>query len=129
MVREQRQFRRMPMEAEVVFQELSFENEAQLIQAKYKDVSGGGMLLSSVQEIPLGTLLKLEVRLPGWGKHHGISFEPSHSLEQRPLVAVGQVTRIEVLDDGEFELGVKFLNVYPDDLKALMSLVHSSDQP
>jgi c-di-GMP-binding flagellar brake protein YcgR len=119
----------MPLEAQVVFQELSFEKEAQTTQTKYKDVSGGGLLLHATHQCPLGTLLKLEIRVPGWGKHQKSSFEPSHELEQRPLTAVGQVVRIEALDDGEYELGVKFLNVYPEDLQALMALVHSSDQP
>jgi hypothetical protein len=119
----------MPMEAVVVFQELSFEKEAENVQAKYKDVSGGGLLLASSREFPLGVILKLEIRVPGWGKHHDISFEPSHHLELKPLVAVGEVVRVEAIDDGEFELGIKFLNVYPEDLKALLALINSSDQP
>jgi len=129
MVHEQRLFRRMPMEAVVVFQELSFEKEAENFQAKYRDVSGGGLLLAPSRELPMGTLLKLEIRVPGWCKHHDVSFEPSHHLELKPLVAVGQIVRIEAMDDGDFELGIKFLNVYPEDLKALLALINSSDQP
>jgi len=128
MKQEQRLFRRMPMEAVVVFQELSFEKDAESVQTKYKDVSGGGLLITSSKECPLGTILKLEIRVPGWGKHHNVSFEPSHNLELKPLVAIGQVVRVEAMDNGEFDLGIKFLNVYPDDLKALLALVNSSDQ-
>lgn len=128
MTQELRAFRRMPMEAVVAFQELTFEREAESFQTKYKDVSGGGILLSSDHSLPLGTLLKLEIRVPGWGKHQSSSFEPSHELELKPLVTVGQVVRVEALDDGTFELGIKFLNVYPEDLKALLALVNSSDQ-
>jgi hypothetical protein len=44
------------------------------------------------------------------------------------LVAIGQVVRVEAMEGGGFELGVQFLNVYPDDLKALLTLVNSSDE-
>jgi len=128
MNQDRRSFLRMPLEAVVAFQELTFGKEAQTVQTKYKDVSGGGLLVTSPHQCPLGTLLKLEVRVPGWGKHQNSSFEPSHERETRPLVAVGQVVRLESMDNGEFELGIKFLNVYPDDLKALLALINSSDQ-
>jgi hypothetical protein len=127
MQRELRSFRRMPMEAEVSFQEISFGKDAQVTQAKYKDVSGGGLLVSSSQQYPLGALLKLEIRVPGLAEHHDQNF-PSNQLEPRPFAAVGQVVRIEALDGGGYEIGVKFLNVYSDDLNALLSLINSSDQ-
>ena len=130
MDREQRSFRRMPLEADVAFQELSFEKEAQSVQTRYKDVSAGGLLLTSRHQCQLGTMLKLEIRVPGWGKHRKATFESLESLHQdwqRPLVAIGKVVRIEALENGRFELGVQFLNVYPDDLQALMAFVDSSD--
>jgi hypothetical protein len=61
-------------------------------------------------------------------KHQNLHFEKTSKFEQRPLAAIGQVARIEALDNGGFELGIKFLNVYPDDLNALMALINSSDQ-
>jgi c-di-GMP-binding flagellar brake protein YcgR len=127
MNQDRRLFRRVPLEAEVAFQEVGFGKEAQPVQTTYKDVSVGGLLITSPQQRPLGTLLKLEVRVPGLGRHQNTSFELSQQ-NLRPLVAVGQVVRIESLDSGEFELGIKFLNTYPEDLKALMSLINSSDQ-
>jgi len=127
--RERRLFRRIPMEAEVAFQELSFGRETHRIQTKYKDVSGGGLLLSSPLQCPIGTMLKLEIKVPGLSRHQNLHFEKTSNFDQRPLAAIGQVVRIEVLDDdGGFELGVKFLNVYPDDLRALLALINSSDQ-
>jgi len=128
MAQEQRSFRRMPMEAEVAFRELSFEKDAEAIQTKYKNVSGGGLLVSSKTELQLGTLIKLEVRVPGFINYAVRATSPTQPFEQKALVAVGQVVRVEALDDGEFELGIKFLNVYPDDLNALLALINSSDQ-
>jgi len=125
---ERRQFQRIPMGATVGFQEITFTKEADPGQCAYRDVSGGGLLLSSPREIPLGTLLKLELRVPGWGKHQN-HFGPVQDLDQRPLVAVGQVVRVEALEDGPFELGIKFLNVYPDDMAALLKYIHAATPP
>jgi hypothetical protein len=118
----------MPLEAEVAFQELSFEKEAESIQTKYKNVSGGGLLVTSKTECPIGTLIKLEIRVPGFVNFASRASSPTQPFEQKALVAVGQVVRLELMDDGEYELGVKFLNVYPDDLNALLALINSSDQ-
>jgi len=41
-------------------------------------------------------------------------------------VAVGKVVRVEHLESGEYELGVKFLNVYPDDQAALMKFIEAA---
>jgi len=122
---DRRNFRRIPMGATVGFQELSFSTIPEPATSVYGDISAGGLLVSSPRSFPLGTLLKLELRVPGWGKFQG-KFGPAHDQDLRPLVAVGQVVRIETLDAGDFELGVKFLNVYPDDQEALRKFIDAS---
>ncbi len=125
MTSERRQFARIPLGATVGFQELTFSGIPEPAQSVFKDVSGGGLLLSSPREYALGTLLKLEVRLPGWGKFQNAYGTPGDK-EARPLVAVGQVVRVEQMDAGGFELGIKFLNVYPDDWAALLKFVQAA---
>ncbi len=122
---ERRQFRRVPLEAKVSFKEITFTKEPETGETLYHDVSGGGVLVHSQSPVPLGTLLKLEIRLPGWGKHQD-HFVPAADLDLRPLVAVGEVVRLEALDAGGFELGVKFLNIYPDDLQSLLKFIAAS---
>jgi len=122
---DRRHFRRIPMGATVGFQELTFAAIPEPATSVYGDISAGGLLVSSAKSFPLGTLLKLELRVPGWGKFQG-KFGPAHDQDLRPLVAVGQVVRIETLDAGDFELGVKFLNVYPDDQEALRKFIDAS---
>jgi hypothetical protein len=122
---ERRQFTRIPLGATVGFQELTFSGVPEPSQSVFKDVSGGGLLLSTPREYPLGTLLKLEVRIPGWGRHQN-TFGPASDKDARPLVAVGQVVRIEQMDAGGFELGIKFLNVYPDDWAALLKFIEAA---
>jgi c-di-GMP-binding flagellar brake protein YcgR len=113
------------MGATVGFQELTFAHTPEPATSVYGDISAGGLLISSPKSLPLGTLLKLEMKVPGWGKHQG-KFGPAHDQDLRPLVAVGQVVRVETLDAGDFELGVKFLNVYPDDQEALRKFIEAS---
>ncbi|HEX9081146.1 MAG TPA: PilZ domain-containing protein [Holophagaceae bacterium] len=125
MSQERRQYRRVPLEASVSFQELSFHKGEEPAQSSYRDVSGGGLLLESSRAYPLGTLLKLEIRVPGWGRFQN-HFGPVQEADGRPLVALGTVVRLEQLDDGGYELGIKFQNVYPDDLAALMKFVEAS---
>lgn len=122
---DRRNYRRIPMGATVGYQELSFSTEPEAATSVYGDISAGGLLLTSPKELPLGTLLKLELRVPGWGKHQG-HFGPAHEQDLRPLVAVGQVVRVECLEAGDYELGVKFLNVYPDDQAALLKFIEAS---
>ncbi len=125
MSQERRQYRRIPLEASVSFQELSFHKGEEPAQSSYRDVSVGGLLLESPRSYALGTLLKLEIHVPGWGRYQN-HFGPVQDIESRPLVALGTVVRIEQLDEGGFELGIKFQNVYPDDLAALMKFVAAS---
>ena len=125
---DRRQYRRIPMGATVAFQEITFSRESGPSQSSYLDVSGGGLLLNSPREVPLGTLLKLELRVPGWGRHQN-HFGSIQDLDMRPLVAVGQVVRVEALEPAQFELGIKFLNVYPDDMTALLKYIEASASP
>jgi hypothetical protein len=118
------------MGATVAFQEITFQKDPVQAQSSYKDVSIGGLLLNSSREVSLGTLLKLEIRVPGWGRHqHEQHFASPSESEMRPLVAVGEVVRVECLDSGLYELGIKFVNVYPDDRDALMKFIEASTPP
>lgn len=110
----------------MAFQELSFHTGPTASESVYRDVSGGGLLLSSPHEVPLGTLLKLELRVPGLGKHQP-KLGPTIETGPRPVVAVGEVVRLEALDSGQFELGIKFKNVYPDDWAALLKFIEASN--
>ena len=125
MLPERRKYRRIPMGATVGFQELTFSSIPEPATSIYGDISAGGLLLSSPKPIPLGTVLKLEMRVPGWGKHQN-RFGPPQDQDLRPLVAVGQVVRLETLDAGDYEIGIKFLNVYPDDQEALKKFIAAS---
>ncbi len=105
MGQERRQYRRVPLGASVSFQELRFGLGAEASEAAYRDVSGGGLLVGSSREVPLGALLKLQVDVPGWQPDVG-RFGPAKDQPTRPLMAVGQVVRVEQLEGGAYELGI-----------------------
>lgn len=122
---ERRQFRRIPLGASVAFQELSFQGGAPAATTVYRDVSAGGLLIQSPREHALGTLLKLEIRVPGLLRE-ATRFGFKEDLSGKPLIAIGQVVRVEGLEDGHFELGIKFMNVSPDDQAALLKFIEAS---
>jgi len=128
MSQERRQYRRIPLEASLSFQELSFHKGDVPASSSYRDVSAGGLLLDSPRAYPLGALLKLELRVPGWGRYQN-HFGPVQEAEVRPLVALGMVVRVEQMDAGDYELGIKFQNVYPDDLEALVKFLEATAPP
>jgi c-di-GMP-binding flagellar brake protein YcgR len=128
MSQERRQYRRIPLEASLGFQELSFHKGEAPASSSYRDVSAGGLLVESPRAYALGTLLKLELKVPGWGRFQN-HFGPVQDADVRPLVALGMVVRVEQLDAGGFELGVKFQNVYPDDLEALVKFLEATAPP
>jgi hypothetical protein len=128
MSQERRNYRRIPLEASLSFQELSFHKGEAPATSSYKDVSGGGLLLDSPKPYPMGTLLKLELRVPGWGRYQN-HFGPTQDADARPLVALGMVVRVEQMDTGAYELGIKFQNVYSDDLEALTKFLEASAPP
>jgi c-di-GMP-binding flagellar brake protein YcgR len=128
MSQERRQYRRIPLEASLSFQELSFHKGEAAAASSYRDVSAGGLLVDSPRAFPLGTLLKLELRVPGWGRYQN-HFGPVQDADVRSLVALGMVVRVEQMDSGGYELGVKFQNVYPDDLEALVKFLEATAPP
>jgi c-di-GMP-binding flagellar brake protein YcgR len=73
------------------------------------DISKGGIRLPSNQKLPIGTILQLEI-------HTALSF--------KPLTMRGCVVWVNEQNDGKFlfEMGIKFINILPDDLRILYHL-------
>ena len=88
MSQERRQYRRIPLEAS-----LSFHKGEAPATSSYKDVSAGGLMVDSPRPYPLGTLLKLELRVPGWGRYQN-HFGPVQEADSRPLVALGMIVQL-----------------------------------
>ena len=97
---EKREFKRLPAETEVNIREVSIQAQT-LSQATCKNISGGGILLSSSQRYEPGVILDIEVMTPTHRSFRRIF---------RPLLARIRVVRTE----GEappFDIAAEFITV------------------
>lgn len=76
-----------------------------------KNLSEGGILFDSDTFFEMGTLLKLEIDIPGWEKYKAEFFKGEGPSGRKPFVVLGKVTRIEDIGGGRFEIGVAFTAV------------------
>lgn len=84
--------------AEKVFKE---SEDKRPRDAKDKNISGGGILIETEEDVPMGALIGLEVKL------RQVEF---------PLFVVGEVVRKEgPYDNGLFGVGIKFLRISEND--------------
>ena len=122
--RERRKFKRLPKSASLKVQVLVSDEKLSQDVTLYKDLSGSGMLFES--EIPYkeGTLLKIQAMVPGWGGYIR-NFKRSEDNEKQTLVTVAEVVRVEAMAEKGFEVGVRFVNIYENDHRALIGYIES----
>jgi len=123
---DKREYVRLPEEFALSFKPLEFPLDDQVeMESTMKDVSGGGILFESDTLIELGTILQVEVNLEGWYRHRSSFFKSTKEKVNEPLTVIGEVVRVEKFDDETYDIGVKFTNVYDDDLKSLLKYINS----
>jgi len=113
---EKRRFKRFPSEGiiDIVVLDKSEANDLIRSKAKSVNMSVGGVLLCTDQEIPAGksVLMKLDIDLgSGLGS-------------DRVVEAVGRVVRSQRSKDSGYEIAVCFEGVTQDDADALRKLVN-----
>ncbi|MFH0753622.1 MAG: PilZ domain-containing protein [Candidatus Omnitrophota bacterium] len=112
---ERRKFIRVPEEDLVVCEPFDVSGfggasamVAKRMHAFTKSLSEGGILFESDEVFVIGTLIKLELDIPGWEKYK-VEFYKGHVPSGRqPLVVLGKVVRVEDLGHGQFDIGVVF---------------------
>ncbi len=112
-MKEKRKFKRLPKKSKLLYKFLKFSPEgSELREAQYKDVGGGGILFETEEEIPIGTLLKIEFDLQGWHKYYPGFFKFDQTSISEPITVVAQVVRVrEIEKNKKYEIGVKFVNI------------------
>ncbi|NLO92307.1 MAG: PilZ domain-containing protein [Elusimicrobia bacterium] len=110
MGQERRKYTRVSVERLLKCEKYSIPRlpEQERQQLTTKNLSGGGLLFVSKQQLKLGDLLRLEIDLSGWEKYKPEFYKPEATASSKPLVILASVTRIEALNDGTFEIGVAF---------------------
>lgn len=78
------------------------------IRAVTKNYSAGGILFETNAQFDVGSLLKLEISIPGWERFKAEFYKDGTSYGE-PLVILATVVRVEALaDEGLFDIGVCF---------------------
>jgi hypothetical protein len=84
------------------------------------DVSEGGVgFQAAPRELVLGSPIQVALLLPGWHRHTSEFLKYDDTSLSQPLTAVGQVTRCARGEDGTYEVGVKFLDIWADHWNAM----------
>ncbi len=122
--RERRKFKRLSKTASLKVQVLAYKDQPIQLVSFYKDLGGGGMLFESEIPYEKGTLLKIQAMVPGWGGYIR-NFKRTEENEKHALVTVGEVVRVEALEDKGFEVGIHFVNIYENDHRALIEYIES----
>ena len=127
-VKEKRQFLRIPKNSKVTYNELRYPaDESGEKNTSMKNLSAGGVLFNAGESI--GTVLKIDITAQGWEKHHPGFLKIEKTSLSRPITAIGEVVRSkEFLKNKEYEIAVKFINIYEDDLKALTGYIEKRSE-
>lgn len=113
-ITEERRFVRLPREFVLELSELVMSKEAaEFIVARILNISASGILLESERDFPLGSLLKLKIKIDTWEKFLPGFKKFDQSSLSAPFKAIGQVIRKDesAEESGKFLLGVDLKNV------------------
>ena len=78
------------------------------------DVGGGGLRFRASEAYPVGTLLKIETEIPGWGQKLGV-FDSVSQPESCQFVALGEVVRAASAAVPDDEVAVQFVALHAND--------------
>ena len=127
LTQERRNYKRLPKESRVVYKIVEYSSqEKELKEARYKDVGGGGLLLETAEPYSLGTLFKVTFDLQGWQKYYPGFLKFDQTSRSEPITVIGQVARVEELGEGNYEIGLKFLNIDERDREGIVRFIEEN---
>ncbi len=126
---EQRQFHRIHEDVLIEAKKIEGPWTASRQHGVGVNISAGGICFTSPAPFNPGDLIGLEIRLAGW-RHHKQSYDAALIGDQpqhAPLTAVSRVAwcRQRTDQDG-YDIGVTFVDIYPDDYQALQKYISAS---
>ena len=124
---ERRKFLRLPKDFRLDLSKFSFPLNAQKIYtAKCLNISAGGLLLELSQKFDPGEKVQVRIYVPRLNKFHPSYFKIFESSNGQNFLAIAEVARIEEkIPREKYQIGIKFLDVYEDDWKALYQFLES----
>ena len=119
---EKRAYPRIPRQADLEVIRLSFPlSEGPGDPGVGRDIGGGGACIHVPHPFEPGTTLSLTIGLKGWTSHRKPHSRLVDMANEAPLAAIVEVVWCRETRDGDgWDMGVKFVNVWEDDHKALL---------
>jgi len=97
-------------------------NDLETKPATTKDLAETGLCFTTDEVYDNGTVLQLAIDLRGWHHYlHDTAVILDISTESKPLTAIAEVVWTQELpeeEEGEYNIGVRFKDIYEDDLLA-----------
>ncbi|HDM76949.1 MAG TPA: PilZ domain-containing protein [Deltaproteobacteria bacterium] len=86
-----------------------------------KNIGAGGICFSLSSPFSPGTIVSVKIHLTRWQKYReGFAQTLNPSSAAEPLTAIGEIVWCTPTTNGTgYEIGVKFVDIYEDDYKAL----------
>jgi c-di-GMP-binding flagellar brake protein YcgR len=120
---DRRQYVRLEKPFTVSIKLFDFPPSEEVVEAVCRNISAGGMLLESPRGVLQGSMVKATIHIPKLNKFHPGFFKVFENDFDQNLVALAEVIRSHELSGEVHELGLKFVDVYEDDWKALHNLI------
>ncbi len=116
-----RNFPRIARKATMTVKRLEYPvTDVEAMAATIKDVSRQGVCFITSEQYEIGTLLNIDIALRGW--QHYLRTTTSIvdvATMSKPLTAIAEVVWVKKLSpEPEYEVGVRFKDIYEDDLRA-----------
>lgn len=101
--------------------------EASSVSATSRDVAEGGISFVCPDDYSPNTLISLAIDMKGWRRYaKNVRAIIDDAIAKAPLTAVGEVVWSKALpESGDYEIGVKFINIDKDDYHAFQKYLES----
>ena len=132
---ERRQFARVRSEFILDIEEVDLRTELKITQkeeehlvGKALNVSASGLLFEMTENVPLGTMLRLKIKVPGWTKYLMSVFKTKRLMRSSSsFKAIAKVVRNEEIKANEvYDIGVVFININANHKLALNKYIQNN---
>lgn len=121
---DRREFNRLCKTFRVTLKKLEFPLAKQKdVVTQCLNISASGLLLECKIKYSIGDKLRVVIQIPSLNKFHPGFFKVFESDTEQNLTAVAEVVRSEGVSGERVEIGLRFVDVYEDDWKALHSMI------
>ena len=126
--RDQRQFHRISEDVVIEARKIEYPIRQEGQRGMGRNISAGGICFVSPTAFTLGDLIGLEIRLAGWQRHkQSYAAVIDDDKAMAPLTAISRVAWCrQRANQEDYEIGVTFVDIYPDDYQALQKYISKS---